>query len=338
MDTLATALYVKTDDLLKKSPQLAPYRPKTGIDPKLAGAELVTLAVMQALMGFTSEARWLRYARAHLCHLFPYLPQQPGYNKRLRGAAPLIRHCIRALAASTASWTDDVWIVDSTPWSAAAPARLPNAPTWPEWAEYGYCASHSRYFCGLRLHLVTTLAGLPVAFALADAEADERAVPLAIFTADPDLTTTRPGQAPAGGKNYYGAAFETALADTGIKLLRPARHGEPRAQPHTCSNHRARSSNQSTTPQGPARPRTPRRPHTQRRDHPRLAAHPGPDRRHLAQRHHQPAAAPPARKSHSKSQRRPPSDDISRRGAEPLFAQFKCSVSPVEPRPATPRR
>ena len=148
MDTLATALYVKTDDLLKKSPQLAPYRPKTGIGPKLAGAELVTLAVMKALMGFTSEARWLRYARAHLCHLFPYLPQQPGYNKRLRGAAPLIRHCIRALAASTASWTDDVWIVDSTPWSAAAPARLPNAPTWPEWAEYGYCASHSRYFCG----------------------------------------------------------------------------------------------------------------------------------------------------------------------------------------------
>lgn len=37
MDTLATALYVKTDDLLKESPQLAPYRPKTGIGPKLAG-------------------------------------------------------------------------------------------------------------------------------------------------------------------------------------------------------------------------------------------------------------------------------------------------------------
>jgi hypothetical protein len=74
------------------------------------------------------------------------------------------------------------------------------------WAEYGYCASHSRYFCGLRLHLVTTLAGLPVAFALAGAEADERAVPLAIFTADPDLTTTRPGQALPGGKNYHGTA------------------------------------------------------------------------------------------------------------------------------------
>lgn len=29
------------------------------------------------------------------------------------------------------------------------------------WAEYGYCASHSRYFWGLRLHLIATLHGLP---------------------------------------------------------------------------------------------------------------------------------------------------------------------------------
>src|SRR5450631_1871801 len=88
LDTLATALYVTTDDLLKDSPQLAPYRPEIGIGPRLSDAELVTLAVMQALLGFSSEARWLR-------HLFPYLPQQPGYNKRLRAAGPMIRHCIR---------------------------------------------------------------------------------------------------------------------------------------------------------------------------------------------------------------------------------------------------
>ena len=87
MDTLATALYVRTDDLLKESPQLAPWRPEAGICPQLSDAELITLAVMQALLGFTSEARWLRHAHAHLRHLFPYLPQQPGYNKRLRRSA-----------------------------------------------------------------------------------------------------------------------------------------------------------------------------------------------------------------------------------------------------------
>jgi hypothetical protein len=64
LDTRATALYVRADDLLKESPQLGPWRPAAGISPRLSDAELVTLAVMQALLGFTSEARWLRHARA----------------------------------------------------------------------------------------------------------------------------------------------------------------------------------------------------------------------------------------------------------------------------------
>src|ERR1017187_304196 len=55
MDTLATALYVRTDDLLKDSPQLARWRPAAGIDPALSDAELGTLAVMQALLGYNSD-------------------------------------------------------------------------------------------------------------------------------------------------------------------------------------------------------------------------------------------------------------------------------------------
>jgi hypothetical protein len=61
-----------------------------GIAPRLSDAELVTLAVLQALLGLTSEARWLRSADRHLRQLFPYLPGQSGYNKRLRRAAELI--------------------------------------------------------------------------------------------------------------------------------------------------------------------------------------------------------------------------------------------------------
>ena len=227
LDTLATALYVTTDDLLKESPQLAPYRPEVGIGPKLSDAELVTLAVMQALLGYTSEARWLRHARAHLRHLFPYLPQQPGYNKRLRAAASMIRHCIRALAADATIWTDDVWVVDSTPVECGRSRETSKRSDLAGWAEYGYCASHSRYFWGLRLHLVCTLHGLPVAFALAGAKADEREVLAGMLTAGPDLVATRPGQTLIGDKNYFGAAFEATMAGAGIKLLRPARKGEP---------------------------------------------------------------------------------------------------------------
>jgi hypothetical protein len=51
LETLATALSVKTDDLLKNSPQLAPWRPTVGLTPQLRDAELVTLAMMQAILG-----------------------------------------------------------------------------------------------------------------------------------------------------------------------------------------------------------------------------------------------------------------------------------------------
>src|SRR6266540_2483781 len=204
-----------------------PWRPAVGIAPKLSDAELVTLAVMQALLGYPSEARWLRYARAHLGHLFPYLPKQPGYNKRLRAAAALLQQLIRALASDTTFWTDDVWVADSTPVECGRSTQTVHRSELAGWAEYGYCASHSRYFWGLRLHLVCTLAGLPVGFALAGAKADEREVLLGILAADPALLAQRPGQTLIADKNYFGGAFEAALAAQGVRLLRPARKGEP---------------------------------------------------------------------------------------------------------------
>lgn len=226
IDTLATALYVRTDDLLKDAPHLAPWRPEIGIGPRLTDAELVTLAVMQALLGFTSEARFLRHARAHLRHLFRYLPGQSGYNKRLRKASGLVKAVIRLLAVDTTLWTDDVWLVDSTPVECGRSRETTKRSELAGWAQYGYCASHTRFFWGLRLHLVCTPGGLPVAFALTGAKADERTTLLDILDTDPALVAERPGQTLIADKNYYGRDFEHALAEAGVVLLRPARKGE----------------------------------------------------------------------------------------------------------------
>jgi hypothetical protein len=226
LDSLATALYVKADDLLKDSPQLAPWRPAVGIAPQLSDAELVTLAMMQAMLGFTSEARWLRHARAHLRHLFPYLPKQPGYNKRLRKAAELIRCVVRTLAVDTTLWSDDVWVADSTPVECGRSRETVKRSDLAGWAQYGYCASHTRYFWGLRLHLVCTLHGLPVAFALTGAKADERETLLDLLAVEPQLVADRLGQTLIGDKNYFGREFEQNLAELGIRLLRPVRKGE----------------------------------------------------------------------------------------------------------------
>ena len=226
IETLATALYVKIDDMLRDWPDLVPARPATGIPLTLSDAELLTMAVMSALLGFTSERRWLRYVNGNLAGMFPRAIGQSGYNKRVRKAFFLFIRMIRMLAMDTALWSDDVWVVDSTPVECGRSRETVTRSDAAGWAEYGYCASHSRYFWGLRLHLVCTLSGLPVMFALAGAKADERETLLGMLEAARDIVNSHPGQTLIGDKNYFGRAFENDLTERELVLLRPVRKGE----------------------------------------------------------------------------------------------------------------
>ena len=225
LDTLATALYVTTDDLLRAHPERVPARPKIGIAPKTSDAEMLTLAVMQALLGYTSETRWLRYARKNLLELFPHLPLQSGYNKRLRKLAATMSWLISELGRQTSIAEDGVWVVDSTPVECARSRETVKRSDLAGWAEYGYCASHSRFFWGLRLHLVCTLHGLPIAWALTGAKADEREVLTALLASTPWLAR-EDLQVVIADKAYYGKEFEAVLGEGGIELFRKSRKGE----------------------------------------------------------------------------------------------------------------
>ena len=82
INTLLTALYVKIDDWLGR-----PRR--VGRPPRLSDAELLTIAVAQALLGIRSEARWLRFLLVHLPGAFPYCRVSPATTS---GCGPLC-HC-----------------------------------------------------------------------------------------------------------------------------------------------------------------------------------------------------------------------------------------------------
>ena len=219
LDALLTALYVKIDDMLVKD-----RRP--GHPAELSHSELVCLAVAQALLSFHSERRWIRFASRQLRGCFPYLPGQSGYNKRLRAALPLVKQVIRALAADSDFWHDDAWIIDSTPVECGRSRPTAQRSDMAGWANYGYCASHSRWFWGLRLYLVCTPAGMPVMWALADPKIGEREVLAAMLDNEPQLAAARPGLILISDKGFAGRETEADLAARGITLLRPSRKDE----------------------------------------------------------------------------------------------------------------
>jgi hypothetical protein len=218
LNTLLTALYVKIDDHLGGTGRTG----RTGRPPRLTDAELLTLAVAQVLLGVRSEARWLRFVPRHLPGAFPYLPQQSGYNKRLRAAVPLLKHLIRLLATDTDLWSDTCWVVDSTPVECARSRPTVKRSNLAGWAGYGYCASHSRFFWGLRLHLICTPAGLPITWALANPKIDERQVLMAVLDHDPTLLSDRPGLLIIADKGYISRELDTYLAEHGTQLWRPS--------------------------------------------------------------------------------------------------------------------
>ena len=139
LDTLMTALYVLADDFLQR-------RRRARRNPKISDAELVCLAVAQILLDIPSERRFLRFAMCRLGHLFPYLPKQPGYNKRMRALAPQIVRLLNLIAISSPSWCDNVRLLDSTPVPCGQSRETVKRSEFAGYAAYGYCASHSRYF------------------------------------------------------------------------------------------------------------------------------------------------------------------------------------------------
>ena len=163
LDTLLTALYVLIDDHVIEPGQRRPGHPK-----KLSDAELVCLAVAQVLLGARSGASLAadvpRAARAPVPLPAPAarLPQTP----QGRRAADLQDHALPA--ALCPSWADGLRLLDATPVPCGTSRETVRRSELAGWANYGYCAAHSRWYWGLKLYLLTTAEGMPVTWCLAD--------------------------------------------------------------------------------------------------------------------------------------------------------------------------
>jgi hypothetical protein len=212
------------DDLLPKRPGNARRR--------ISDAEVITLCVAQAMLGIPSDRRFLTTARWRLGHLFAQLPERSAFHKRRLRLSGVVESLIREFARNSPGFYDDLLLVDSTPVECArsretvkrgGQSSLANAIS--NAADYGYCASHSRFFWGFRLHTLFALDGTPRALALTSPKVDDREVCLELVR----RCERQPGQMliPIGDKNFRGKQFEADLKALDAQILRPRRKDEP---------------------------------------------------------------------------------------------------------------
>jgi hypothetical protein len=214
LDALLISLYVLVDDLL-------PARRRFGRPPRISDSELICLAVAQVLLDCPNERRFLRLAKQRLGHLFPYIPGQSGFNKRLRALAPQLVQAVTLLARLSPSFCDRLRLLDSTPVPCAASRETVHRSALAGIGGYGYCRSHSRWFWGFRLYLLCSPDGLPIGFELAPANAPERVVAAELLE-----RTLEHGQVVIGDKGFAGAEFEAYVQALGGAFVRPDRKDE----------------------------------------------------------------------------------------------------------------
>jgi hypothetical protein len=218
LDSLVQQLYASITGLL------GPRR-RVGRPPKLSDAALVSLAVAQVLLGARSERHWLRMVTRRLGHLFPYIPQQSGYNKRLRAAAEQIALVLRMLAVTTPTTHGPLRLLDATPIPCGTSRETVKRSALAGLASYGYCAAHSRWYWGLKLYLLTAPDGMPVNWCLATPKLGERAVAVDLLEATPRPLLA--GTTIIGDKGFAGGQFERQVTELDAVLVRPDRRDEP---------------------------------------------------------------------------------------------------------------
>ena len=219
LDLLCISVYCTADDLL-------PARPGNQ-RRKLTDAEIVTLCVAQALMGIPSDRRFLRAARRQLGHLFPLLPTQDAFHKRRARLTDAIEWLSGVFAGQSPGANDDLMLLDSTPVECGRSLETARRSELADVCGYGYCKSHSRWFWGMRLHLLCAPDGTPRAATLTAADRPEREVALTLLS-----RTLSGGETIVCDKGYAGRQFEQAVSELGGTIVRPARKDEPRTSVH----------------------------------------------------------------------------------------------------------
>jgi transposase len=148
-------------------------------------------------------------------------------HKRRQRLLETIEWLTAVFASQSPGYNDPLVLLDSTPVECGRSVDTARRSQLADHCGYGYSRSHSRWFWGMRLHLLCAPDGTPRAATLVAADRPEREVALPLLA-----RSLRGGETIICDKGYAGREFAAAVHALGATIVRPARRNEPQRSPH----------------------------------------------------------------------------------------------------------
>ncbi len=219
LDSLTTALYVSADDFL-------PARTGPGRQPRSPTQNSSRSLLRRSSSAAIGAAVLARRATATGASV-PLHPAAIGLQQADPGARASISLVIAQLARVSPSFCDRIRLLDSTPVPCGASRETVKRSDLAGWAAYGYCASHSRYFWGLRLYLCCAPDGMPISFCLAPRTSPSGKSPQRCSSTRA-ATGCSPARRSSSAIRASAAEFEEIVASLDATFIRPDRKNEPK--------------------------------------------------------------------------------------------------------------
>jgi hypothetical protein len=206
-------LYVLVDDLWA---QIGWRYRRPGPAPACSDSELITLVLAGECRGWDQETDLLAAWQAYRA-LFPVLPERSRFNRRRRALQHAINDLRRVALSLLDLAADRQAVIDSLPVPVLHFHLVPSSPSTSTWraagAAYGKVCSKKQTVFGYKLHLLVTLGGVILDFALAPANEHDLTVGAELLAEQHDLLVL-------GDKAYYSAPVAAALwAEGGVRLF-----------------------------------------------------------------------------------------------------------------------
>jgi len=188
---------------------IAPFFRHPGPTSVWSDSEVLTLALVGECRGWDVETEMLAYWREHR-DLFPHLPSQSRFNRRRRHLRPAFNLIRRAVLGLLELAGDRQAVIDSLPIPVIRVHLVPSSSATSTWKSYGAAfgkvPTKKQTIFGYRLHLLLSLNGVVLDFALAPANASDLVVGEELLTEHDDLEAI-------GDKGYISEPIATALRD-----------------------------------------------------------------------------------------------------------------------------